>query len=92
MRTEKADRIRRADLFTTDETFYNILLREHPNLRARKVEIDDSDPQEKIYYFLELDYSELRRILPRYLCKYEFEVRNSETGDFLWISRTAGYS
>jgi|SRR3989338_3530718 len=86
---EEKAKEREVDLFTIDNAFVNIIVREYSGLREEQYHIDDSDPQEKVYGFLNLDYDKLFRFLPKYINMREFEVRDTKTGEFICVSRRA---
>jgi len=75
------------DLFTTNKDFESIILEEFTGLIFEDEDkVDTSDPQEKLYCFYNLDYSDLIRFIPQYREKYNFEIRD-ETGKFIEVNK-----
>lgn len=78
---------KKVNLATIDKDFDDIILSGYSGLIFEKQHhIDTSDPQQKVYNFLNLNFSELFRFLPKYRKMYEFEVRDKK-GDFIEINR-----
>lgn len=75
------------DLFIADRDFRNIILDRFPELEKHYKE-DTSDGE---YYFFKSiassDYNKLKRLLLQYKDQYEYEVRNSKTGEFVEFNR-----
>ena len=75
------------DLFTYDKDLADIILGEYPGLIFEKqYHIDESNGEGKVHCFLDLNYTELFRFLPKYREKYEFEI-HKKNGEFLEVNR-----
>ena len=78
--------IARADLFTTNKYLETIMLEQYPGrMYENQIKKDTTDPQKKIYSFYDLDLFVLSSFLDK--CPmFQYEIRNSETGQYLIVN------
>jgi len=81
----------KVDIFTLDEELWDRIDMEYPSatfLTADQMGVDNSDGK-TIYRYTKLDKAKVMELAEIYKGKYEFEIRDSETGAFLMISHKA---
>jgi hypothetical protein len=76
------------DLIVVDKEFKDEIWLKFPKLRKHFHE-DTSDRQQTVWYFCDLsksDYSDVTPFLEGHKKGFEYEIRNSKTGDFIYVN------
>lgn len=77
------------DLFTYERELESLILENYPYiLKPEQHKIEDSEGREnKLYCFYDLDEKEIKNYLKNYKPHYEFELRNSKTGEIIEVNK-----
>jgi len=74
------------DMFTYSEELNDFMHAKYPNLTDEQYDIQVEGRRE-LYCFYDLGWKELKPTLDKNVLGYEYEIRNSKTGDFVRINK-----